>query len=120
MQLLYSAASGCLDTECCRYNGGSAVCVVAASSGYPDKYEKGFEIKGLDYKEEGVLIFHSGTAELDGKILTNGGRVLGVTAFSESLNISYAKEKAYKALNHINFKAIYFRKDIADKALNKI
>ncbi len=120
LQLLYSAASGCLDTECCRYNGGSAVCVVAASSGYPDKYEKGFEIKGLDYKEEGVLIFHSGTAELDGKILTNGGRVLGVTAFSESLNISYAKEKAYKALNHINFKAIYFRKDIADKALNKI
>lgn len=120
LQLLYSAASGCLDTECCRYNGGSAVCVVAASSGYPDKYEKGFEITGLDYKEDGVIIFQSGTRELDGKILTNGGRVLGVTAFSESLNIRSAKIKAYKALNHINFKAIYFRKDIADKALNKI
>ncbi|MBK6914112.1 MAG: phosphoribosylamine--glycine ligase [Ignavibacteriales bacterium] len=120
LQLLYSAASGCLDTECCRYNGGSAVCVVAASSGYPDKYQKGFEITGLDYKEDGVIIFQSGTRELDGKILTNGGRVLGVTAFSESLNIRSAKIKAYKALNHIHFKDIYFRKDIADKALNKI
>lgn len=120
LQLLFSAASGCLDMECCSYNGGSAVCVVAASNGYPDQYEKGFEIKGLDYKEEGVIIFHSGTRELDGKVLTNGGRVLGVTAFSESLNISSAKEKAYKALDHINFKDIYFRKDIADKALNKI
>lgn len=120
LQLLYSAASGCLDMECCLYNGGSAVCVVAASSGYPDKFEKGFEIKGLDYQEEGVVIFHSGTMELDGKILTNGGRVLGVTAFSESLNIRSAKEKAYNGLNHIYFNGIYFRKDIADKALNKI
>lgn len=120
LQLLYSAADGSLDTECCGYNGGSAVCVVAASSGYPDKYEKGFEIEGLDYKEDGVITFHSGTRELDGKIITNGGRVLGVTAFSESLNINAAKEKAYNALKHINFKDIYFRKDIADKALNKI
>lgn len=120
LQLLYSAASGRLDKSCCSYNGGSAVCVVAASSGYPENYDKGFEITGLDYKMEGVITFHSGTKEIDGKILTNGGRVLGVTAFSESFNISSAKEKAYNALNHINFKNIYFRKDIADKALNKI
>lgn len=120
LQLLFSAANGNLDLQSCTYNGGAAVCVVAASSGYPDKYEKGFEIKGLDYKEDGVMIFHSGTTELDGKILTNGGRVLGVTAFSESLNIRFAKEKAYKTLNHIYFNDIYFRKDIADKALNKI
>ncbi|MDT9121406.1 phosphoribosylglycinamide synthetase C domain-containing protein, partial [Escherichia coli] len=64
LQLLYSSAIGKLDKTAVKYSGGSSVCVVAASKGYPDKYEKGFEITGLDFDQHNVLVYHSGTKEV--------------------------------------------------------
>lgn len=117
LKLLYSAADGNLDANAVSYSQRTAVCVVAASGGYPDEYEKGFEISGLDNLSEDIIVYHAGTKNEDGKILTNGGRVLGVTSCLENNNLQEAKQKAYEAINSIHFRNIYFRKDIADKAL---
>lgn len=117
LRLLYSAATGDLDKKIVSYNGGASVCVVAASDGYPDSYQKGFEITGLDELPFDIIVYHAGTKDENGKILTNGGRVLGVTSAITEFNLALAKEKAYKALSKIKFENIYFRKDIADKAL---
>lgn len=119
LQLIYSASKGKLDKNVVSYNGGSSVCVVAASSGYPDSYKKGFEITGLDDLPEDIVVFHAGTKEDEGKIVTNGGRVLGVTSVIPENDLIKAKAKAYKAVDKIHFKSIYYRKDIADKAINK-
>jgi len=64
-----------------------------------------------------IIIYHAGTKEVNGKVITNGGRVLGVTSVLPDFNLMLAKDLAYKALENINFKNIYYRKDIADKAL---
>ncbi len=117
LQLIYSAATGDLDKKLVSYNGGASVCVVAASKGYPDSYNKGFEITGLDELPLDMIVYHAGTKEENGKIVTNGGRVLGVTSVISELNLKLAKDKAYNTLNKIYFENIYFRKDIADKAL---
>lgn len=114
-QLLYSAAAGNLDKSLIKYNGGSSVCVVAASEGYPDSYKSGFEIAGLN-KTDGVFFFHAGTKSINNKIITSGGRVIGVTSFVKENDLRKAKDKAYSALSQICFDNIYFRKDIADKA----
>jgi len=116
LKLLYSASTGNLDKNAVKYNGGASVCVVAASKGYPDKYEKGFEITGLNEVDENVIVYHAGTKKVDNKIVTDGGRVLGVTSVIEKNNLKLAKEIAYKALEKIHFESIYFRKDISDKA----
>jgi phosphoribosylamine--glycine ligase len=94
----------------------SFVCVVLASGGYPGKYQKGKEISGLEEleKEKDVLVYHAGTKKENGKILTNGGRVLSVVG--SGLTLREAKEKAYQAVDKINFKGIQYRKDISDKA----
>jgi phosphoribosylamine--glycine ligase len=95
----------------------ATLCVVLASSGYPGSYKKGVEIFGLEEakKLEDVIIFHAGTTQKDSKILTSGGRVLGVTAYGD--NIQQAKDKAYFACSKINFDGIYYRKDIGYRAL---
>jgi phosphoribosylamine--glycine ligase len=116
LHLLYTAALGKIDKSAVEYNGGSSVCVVAASKGYPDSYDKGFEITGLDELRADVIVYHAGTKEASGKILTNGGRVLGVTSVLPDFNLTLAKDLAYNALEKINFKNIYYRKDISDKA----
>lgn len=117
LELLSSAAIGNLNKDSVHYSGGASVCVVAASKGYPAKYEKGFEITGLnDVSNNDIIVFHAGTKEENGKILTNGGRVLGVTSSIRSNDLKLAKEKSYKALSKINFNGIYYRKDISDKA----
>ena len=116
LHLLYTAALGKIDKAAVEYNGGSSVCVVAASGGYPDSFEKGFEISGLDELRADIIIYHAGTKEEIGKVITNGGRVLGVTSVLSDFNLMLAKDLAYKALEKINFKNIYYRKDIADKA----
>jgi len=93
-----------------------AVCVVAASGGYPGSYEKGKLITGIKEAEAtGAVVFHAGTVLTGGKIYTNGGRVLGVTAVADTLK--EAKKSAYEAISKINFDRIYYRSDIADKAL---
>ena len=117
LRLLYSAATGDLDKKIVSYNGGASVCVVAASNGYPDSYKKGFEITGLDELPFDIIVYHAGTKDINGKIFTNGGRVLGVTSAITEFDLALAKVKAYNALSKINFENIYFRKDIADKAL---
>ena len=117
LELLYTAALGKVIKGSVEYNGGSSVCVVAASGGYPDSYQKGFEITGLDEMPADVIVYHAGTREENGKILTNGGRVLGVTSVLPDFNLMLAKDKAYSALENIKFENIYYRKDIADKAL---
>ncbi len=97
--------------ECCS-------CVVMASGGYPKKYPTGLEISGLDDKgqTEGVFVYHAGTKFADGKFLTSGGRVLGVTATGE--NLKAALEKSYKAVEKIHFDNAHFRKDIGKRALS--
>ena len=116
LHLLYTAALGKIDKAAVEYNGGSSVCVVAASGGYPDSFEKGFEISGLDELRADIIIYHAGTKEENGKVITNGGRVLGVTSVLSDFNLMLAKDLSYKALEKINFNNIYYRKDIADKA----
>lgn len=116
LHLLYTAAIGKIDKAAVEYNGGSSVCVVAASKGYPDAFERGFEITGLDELRADIIVYHAGTKELNGKILTNGGRVLGITSVLPDFNLMLAKDLAYKALAGIKFKNIYYRKDISDKA----
>ena len=120
LKLLYSSASGKLDKESVTFSEGTAVCVVAASGGYPESYPKGFEITGLgEYDSDQLIIFHAGTSEKDGKIVTAGGRVLGVTAVLEENDLQKARTLAYGALNKIKFEGIYFRRDIGMKALNR-
>ena len=120
LDLLYSAACNNLNKTAVKYSGGCAVCVVAASNGYPDHYKKGFEISGLDQKDNEIIIYHAGTKKIDNKIVTNGGRVLGVTTFLNQNDLSLAKQKAYNAINKIYFDGIYYRKDIADKGIRYI
>jgi phosphoribosylamine--glycine ligase len=119
LKLLHSSAEGKLDKEAVHYSEGCAVCVVAASQGYPGSYQKGYEISGLDINDKNILIYHAGTSELDDKIVTNGGRVLGVTAVLDNNDLRAAREKAYEAISKIHFEGIYFRKDIAVKALTR-
>ena len=117
LQLLYSASAGTLDKNAVKYSNGSAVCVVAASKGYPDAFNKGFEIYGLNEVENDIVVFQAGTKEAGGKVVTNGGRVLGVTAITKEMDLKLAKQKAYAALEKIHYNGIYFRKDIADRAI---
>ncbi|MBI3253630.1 MAG: phosphoribosylamine--glycine ligase, partial [Nitrosopumilales archaeon] len=93
----------------------SSVCVVMASKGYPEAYPKGEEITGLDLKQKDAFIFHAGTKKEGNKILTNGGRVLGVTALGDTL--SGAILNAYSAAGKIHWQSKYYRKDIGKKGL---
>ncbi len=122
LKLLYSASIGKLDKSLVKYNGGSSVCIVAASGGYPESYQKGFEINGLNAlsDEKEVIVYHAGTKKSAGKIFTNGGRVLGVTSVIEQNDLKIAKEKAYLAIQNISFEGIYFRNDITDKAFKHL
>lgn len=115
--LLYSVAKGKLDPTKVWHNGSVAVSVVAASGGYPGKFEKGFEISGLDLINGNNIVFHAGTKTIAEKTVTNGGRVLAITAVDKSGTISSAIKSAYLALKNISFKNIYFRNDIGKKAL---
>ena len=103
---------GKLDEIDLEFEDNAAVCVVLASDGYPVSYEKGFEIKGLEQFDtmDGYYVFHAGTKLDDGKIVTNGGRVLGVTAKGDTLK--EARANAYKATELIDFDNKYMRTDI--------
>lgn len=93
----------------------SAVCVVLASKGYPDSYPKNEEISGLDFHDKDSFVFHAGTRRDDGKVLTNGGRVLGVTALGDTLDSAISN--AYSRVEKISWPNKYFRKDIGKKGL---
>ncbi|MCU0344192.1 MAG: phosphoribosylamine--glycine ligase [Ignavibacterium sp.] len=120
LQLLYSASVGNLDINSVKYSGGSSVCIVAASNGYPDDYKKGFEINGLGLSDDEIIIYHAGTKKENTKIVTSSGRVLGVTSILKNQDLKLAKQKAYSAINQISFDGMYYRKDIADKAFKNL
>jgi len=117
VDILNAVIEGSLHKINIEWNNNSAVCVVVASGGYPGKYQKGKPISGLERlkKMKNVIAFHAGTKFQDGKIVTSGGRVLGITAWDDT--ISKAKERAYKGVKEIYFEDMYYRKDIALKAI---
>lgn len=118
VDVLEATVDGRLDEiEPLEWDSRPSVCVVMASEGYPGSYERGKPIRGLEEAAElpDVKVFHAGTATSDGQVLTNGGRVLGVTALGNT--ISAAKLQAYKAVKCIRWDGAWCRKDISDKAL---
>ncbi|MFN9549172.1 MAG: phosphoribosylamine--glycine ligase [Pirellulaceae bacterium] len=118
MDILEATVDGCLDSiEDPVWDPRPALCVVVASEGYPGEYEKGKEITGLEAagQVEDVKVFHAGTRLDQGRVLTDGGRVLGVTALGAT--ISAAKLQAYTAVQKVRWPGAWCRKDISDRAL---
>ena len=118
VEVCEACIDGTLDQIDLEFEDNAAVCVVLASDGYPVSYEKGFPIEGLENFEgkEGYYVFHAGTALKDGKIVTNGGRVLGVTA--KGATLKEARKNAYAATEWIRFENKYMRHDIG-KAIDE-
>ncbi len=114
---ILAVIDGSLADVAIKWDDRPAVCVVMASGGYPGKYEKGKEITGIKEAEAlgDVKVFHAGTALAGGRLVTNGGRVLGVTALGDT--IAAAKQRAYEAVERIHFDGAHFRSDIADRAI---
>ena len=118
---LVDALEACIDAHLCdtelRWARGASACVVTSSGGYPGSYKTGFPVSGLGSAAQvpGVEVFHAGTAQAGGQIVTAGGRVLGVTAAAESLE--QALERSYQALSEISFEGMYYRRDIGHRAL---
>jgi len=119
LEIMLAVCDGRLDEVTLEWDPRPAVCVVMASGGYPGEYEKGKIITGIADAEklEDVVVFHAGTAAKNADIVTNGGRVLGVTAMGQT--IADAKAKAYEAVDKIKFDGAYCRRDIADKAIKR-
>jgi phosphoribosylamine--glycine ligase len=116
---LMATAEGRLDEVELEWSPRPALCVMLASGGYPEDYEKGFPIEGVQDAQdmEDVQVFHSGTARRDGQLVTDGGRVLGVTARGDT--IQDAQERAYEAVDCIHFEGMHYRTDIGQKALDR-
>jgi len=117
VEIMIATARGELAPSSVGARPGAAACVVMASGGYPGRYEKGKEIRGLESAVglEGVVVFHAGTAAQEGRLVTAGGRVLGVTGVGADL--SEAVGKAYEAVCRISFDGAHCRKDIGYRAL---
>ncbi len=117
MELFIASVESELSGGKVEWDNRYAVCVVAASGGYPNHYEKGKEITGLKRVKqlEDVAVFHAGTKRIKGKIYTNGGRVLNVVGISR--NFTDAQKKAYSGIQLIKFEGMYYRKDIGNKAI---
>jgi phosphoribosylamine--glycine ligase len=119
--LLRDIADGKLQINRLPLHDANAVCVVIASSGYPDAYKTGKVISGLDSideNKEGILVFHAGTKADGARILTAGGRVLCVTALGEDKDFAASIRLAYNAVNRLRFDGAYYRTDIGRKALD--
>jgi phosphoribosylamine--glycine ligase len=117
VELLMASVEGTLSTVNLQWSPMHAVCVVMASGGYPGSYAKGKPISGLEAANAlpNTKVFHAGTAKSGGPFVTNGGRVLGVTAWAGDLKAAQAA--AYDAVGRIRFEGAHFRHDIAAKAL---
>ena len=117
--LLLSTVKNNIEEVEIEWHDGVSVCVIMASKGYPDKYEKGLPVFGLEAVKSvtNVQVFHAGTAIKDGKVVTNGGRVLGVTILERDLE--KAQKNVYEAIKKLSFDGAYYRKDIGTKAINK-
>jgi phosphoribosylamine--glycine ligase len=119
VEALEACVEGRLAETELKWKPGASACVIASSAGYPGSYQTGFEIRGLNQVSDmpAVEVFHSGTALTDGKIVTAGGRVLGVTATGATLK--GALDGAYAAIEKIQFEGMYYRRDIGHRALQK-
>ena len=117
--LIEATIDGRLDQVKAEWEDEVAICVVLTAGGYPGSYEKGKEIRGLDTLKDWRrgFVFHSGTVKKDGRWLTSGGRVLGVTALGK--DIGAAVEEVYKAVGKIEWEGMHYRKDIAQRAITK-
>lgn len=113
--IMKACHDGNLDEVDVEWSDEACACVIEASGGYPEHYEKGYEIHGLDENGqcEGVTVYHAGTKKTDGKYYTNGGRVLGLTATGKTL--SEALEKSYAAVKKVTFENMHYRTDIGRK-----
>jgi len=116
VDLLEATIDGRLAGAEARWKSDCAVCVVLASGGYPGSYATGKAITGLEHVPDGVTVFHAGTRQENGRIVTSGGRVLGVTALAEDLVA--ARQRVYTAVERIEFEGRQFRRDIAVKGLS--
>jgi phosphoribosylamine--glycine ligase len=118
--IMEAVIDGRLDQCALDIDERASVCVVMASDGYPGKYRKGLPIKGLDAAKrmKDVVVFHAGTARKDKTVVTDGGRVLGVTALGDT--VADAIEKAYQAAGRITWEGAYYRKDIGRKAIDRM
>jgi phosphoribosylamine--glycine ligase len=117
IDVLEACVDGRLDDTPLRWSSGASACVVASSGGYPGSYKNGLPITGLAAAVQvpGVQVFHAGTAQVGGQIVTAGGRVLGVTAAADSLDQALAR--AYQAMAEISFEGMYYRRDIGHRSL---
>jgi len=117
LELVENAIDGTLDKVEAEWDRRAALGVVLAAAGYPDTPRKGDEIKGLPRDEDDFHVFHAGTAQRDRKVVTNGGRVLCVTALGDKVKI--AAERAYEVADKIRFDGMQYRKDIGYRAFNR-
>jgi phosphoribosylamine---glycine ligase len=117
IELMEACIDGRLDEVAVTWSSGSSLCVVAAAEGYPGEHTKGAEISGLSDARgmEGVQVFHAGTRQAGDRIVTNGGRVLGVTGTGETLSL--ARDRAYDGMDKIAFDGAFHRSDIGHRAL---
>jgi len=115
LEIFEACIDGNLDKLKIEWENNAAVCVMLASGGYPQSYTKGYEIRGLDKlkSKNNIIVFHSGTAKADNKIITNGGRVLGITALGN--NLDEAIKSVYETVELVDFDKKHFRKDIGIK-----
>ena len=115
--LFLAAIEGSLDSQKIKWHKDASVCVVMASAGYPNSYPKGEEILGVDKlkNKSNTVVFHAGTKIIDSKLVTNGGRVLGVTSLG--VNVSEAIKNSYRAVSKISWENVYYRRDIGKKVV---
>jgi phosphoribosylamine--glycine ligase len=120
VDIIEAVFEGTLEDLKIELDNRAATCVVLASGGYPGEYETGFEISGLDEAEalDDVLVFHAGTSRDEGATVTNGGRVLGVTAIGQ--NIQASVNRAYEAIEKVQFDNVYYRRDIGYRTLERL
>lgn len=115
VEIMKAVIEGELSKQEILWSDQATVCVILASGGYPGMYDKGFPILGLTVPDHNSIVFHAGSVQKEGKWMTAGGRVLGVTAWGE--DIAEARRRAYQRIKNITFEKAHYRKDIADKAM---
>jgi phosphoribosylamine--glycine ligase len=120
VEIMEAVIDGRLDTCKLDIDSRASVCVVMATGGYPGTYKKGLPISGIDKvrRIKDVVVFHAGTGTANNKVVTNGGRVLGVTALGDT--VQDAIKKAYQAVSKISWEKVHYRKDIGEKACRRL